>query len=101
MSASLRAGEADVLGKKQSFALIGALGSGACAAVPPSGPTVMALPAQGKTFAQFQQEDLSCRNYAQQVNASGPTQQQVNNAALGSAALGTAVGAGLGAALGS
>jgi hypothetical protein len=61
----------------------------------------MALPAQGKTFAQFQQEDLNCRNYAQQVNASGPTQQQVNNAALGSAALGTAVGAGLGAALGS
>ena len=33
----------------------------ACAVAPPQGPSVLALPAQGKSFAQFQQEDATCR----------------------------------------
>jgi len=73
-----------------------------CAAVPPSGPSVYALPAQGKNLQAFQGEDLSCRNYAQ--NAVGPAvaqQQQANNAAVGTAAAGTALGAAAGALIGS
>jgi hypothetical protein len=89
-----------VPGNKQSIALIAVLALGACAVAAPSAPTVMALPAQGKPFAQFQQEDFGCRNYAQQQTGGGPTAQQANNSALGSAAVGTALGAGAGAALG-
>lgn len=45
-------------------ALSGALALSACAAIPPQGPTVVALPSQGKNLTQFQQEDASCRQYA-------------------------------------
>ena len=33
------------------------LALGACAAVPPSGPSVMALPGKGKNFDQFRADD--------------------------------------------
>jgi hypothetical protein len=45
-------------------ALGGALAAAACAAVPPTGPTVVALPPRGKSLAAFQQEDAGCRGYA-------------------------------------
>src|SRR5271166_170859 len=51
--------------------LLGALALGACAVTPPQGPAVVALPPQGKDLAQFQQEDTTCRGYAQQQLASG------------------------------
>ncbi len=75
-----------------------AVAIGGCATMP-TGPSVMALPAQGKSFEQFQAEDASCRQWAaQQVGApGGPTAAQ--NTAVG-AVVGTAVGAGLGAGLG-
>jgi hypothetical protein len=41
-----------------------ALGLTACAVVPPSGPTVLVLPPEGKDLGRFQQEDANCRNYA-------------------------------------
>ena len=45
--------------------LVGAFGLTACAtAVPPSGPTVLVLPPEGKALGRFQQEDANCRNYA-------------------------------------
>ena len=44
--------------------LSGALAAAACAAVPPTGPTVVALPPRGKSLAAFQQEDAGCRSYA-------------------------------------
>jgi hypothetical protein len=46
--------------------LVGALGLTACAAaaVPPSGPTVLVLPPEGKGLGRFQQEDANCRNHA-------------------------------------
>ena len=51
--------------------LVGASGLTACAtAVPPSGPTVLVLPPQGKNLERFQQEDANCRNYAS--SQSGP-----------------------------
>jgi Glycine-zipper domain len=71
----------------------------ACAAPPPDGPTVMALPPQGKPFEVFQQDDFTCRGFAQQQTGYN-SQIAGNNAAVGSAVVGTALGAGLGAAIG-
>jgi hypothetical protein len=80
--------------------MAGVLALGACAVAPPAGPTVMALPGQGKTFAQFQQDDFTCRGWAaQQTNFQQPAQAGTQ-AAVGSAVLGTAVGAAAGAAIG-
>ena len=76
-----------------------ALVVGGCAVVPPSGPTVMALPGQGKTLAAFQQDDYTCRGYAQQQTGIIPA-QAAGNAAVGSAIVGTALGAAAGAAIG-
>jgi hypothetical protein len=80
--------------------MAGALALGACAVAPPAGPTVMALPGQGKTFAQFQQDDYICRAWsAQQTNFQQPGQAGTQ-AAVGSTVLGTAIGAAAGAAIG-
>lgn len=76
-----------------------ALSLGACATVPPSGPTVMALPGPGKSFQQFQQEDYNCRVYAQRSTAYVNPQTGTNQA-VGGAVIGTALGAAAGAALG-
>jgi outer membrane lipoprotein SlyB len=70
---------------------------GGCATLP-MGPSVMVLPAPGKSFEQFQADDAVCRQWAaQQVGPPGAP--ATRNTALG-AALGTALGAGLGAAMG-
>lgn len=68
----------------------------ACA-VAPTGPSAMALPGTGKSFAQFQSDDISCRNYAQ--GQAGSAQQASDESTVRSAALGTVVGAALGAAV--
>jgi hypothetical protein len=78
-----------------------ALALGACAVAPPTGPTVMALPGKGKSFATFRQEDASCRQYAEQQIGYMQPAQAANNAAVGSALIGTALGAAAGAAIGS
>ncbi len=59
----------------------------------------MALPGPGKTFAQFQQEDYSCRMYAQQAVGPVSAQGQVNSQ-FTQAGLGTLAGAAAGAAIG-
>ncbi len=83
-----------------TFAVASALAVSACAVAPPTGPSVMALPAQGKNFEAFQQDDAICRGFAtQQTGGASPT-HAANNAAVGSAVVGTALGAGLGAAIG-
>ncbi len=82
-------------------ALLPFLGLVACTVPPPSGPSVMALPPQGKTLEVFQEDDFLCRGYANhQIGGADPARAG-QQAALGSAALGTAAGAGLGMALGS
>jgi len=78
----------------------GAMALVACAVVPPSGPTVMALPGQGKTFDTFQRDDYVCRAFAQQQTGNPVPSQAATNSAVGSAIVGTALGAGLGAAIG-
>lgn len=64
----------------------------------PSGPTVAVMPGPGKSFDAFQTDDVTCRAYAdQQMGGSDTT---ANNTQLGTAVLGTVLGAGLGAAIG-
>ena len=48
----------------------------ACAVPPPSGPTVMALPLQGKSLTVFQQEDEQCRAHAAAAIQPGPAGAQ-------------------------
>jgi hypothetical protein len=69
-----------------------------CATIP-AGPSVMVLPAPGKSFEVFQSEDLACRQWAELQTGSPPT-ETVNQNLAGGAAIGTLMGAGLGAAIG-
>jgi hypothetical protein len=62
----------------------------ACAAPLPAGPSVVAMPGQGKTFEAFLQDDAGCRNYASQVTGGASPAQAATNAGIGSAILGTA-----------
>lgn len=83
-----------------TVALAGALALTGCAVAPPSGPSVFVLPQKGKSFAQFQQEDASCRQYAaQRIGYESPA-GAANDSAVASAAVGTAVGAAAGALIG-
>ncbi len=81
--------------------LVSVLALNACAVAPPQGPSVLALPAQGKPFEAFQQDDASCRGFAGQQTGGASAAEAGTNSAVNSAALGTALGAGVGAALGS
>ena len=70
-----------------------------CATIP-AGPSVMVLPAQGKSFETFQVDDTACRQWALQQTGAAPSDVVHQNLA-GGAAIGTLMGAGLGAAIGS
>ena len=71
----------------------------ACATIP-SGPSVTVVPARGKPFELFQQEDALCRRWAdQRIGIS--TQEVINKDTTTGAMVGTAVGAGFGALIGS
>ncbi len=87
-----------MLNTKTLLALGGALALAACAAPPPTTPTVLSTPPEGKELAKFQNEDMNCRQYA--MNQGAGTAQQGTNASVGSAAVGTVVGAAAGALLG-
>ncbi|AJK48693.1 glycine zipper domain-containing protein [Burkholderia plantarii] len=77
------------------FALAG------CAVEPPSNPTVMALPAKGKSLNEFQQDDYGCRNVASRAVQPQADSPGARNGALAAAALGGAGGAAVGALIGS
>jgi hypothetical protein len=81
--------------------LAAALTLSACVVAPPTSPTVMALPAQGKSWDQFQREDVTCRQYGYQQAGGEAAADAATTNAVGGAVLGTALGAGVGAALGS
>ena len=68
--------------------LLGTLG--ACAVAPPQGRTIVALPPAGEYLTQFQQEDDTCRRYAQRRIGYGLAQQPAD----GSAGTATTGGAG-------
>src|SRR5258708_6976530 len=65
---------------------------------PPPGSTVTALPAPGKPFEAFAEDDVVCKNFASTQVAAGPG--QAHSAVVGSALVGTLVGAALGGAIG-
>src|SRR5258708_26975626 len=65
---------------------------------PPLGPTVTVLPAPGKPFEAFAEDDVVCKNFASTQVAAGP--EQANSAVGRSAVVGTLLGAALGAASG-
>jgi outer membrane lipoprotein SlyB len=69
----------------------------ACASTP-MGPTVQALPPQGKPFDQFQADQFNCKQYAdEQVRGQA---ESANSTGILEGIGGTALGAGLGAAIG-
>jgi len=78
---------------------IAALLISGCATIPP-GPSVMVLPAPGKSFQEFQYDDYACRQWAQQQTGWNANETVTQNT-VNSAAVGTLLGAGLGAAIGS
>ncbi len=82
-------------------ALVAPLALAACAVAPPAGPTVLAMPGQGKSFEAFQQDDAVCRGWAAQQTGGAQPAQAATDSAVGSAVIGTALGAAAGAALGS
>jgi hypothetical protein len=74
-----------------------ALSLAACATTP-MGPTVNVLPGPNKPFDQFQADVASCKSYAESQVAGQA--EAANNQAVGTAVVGTLLGAGLGAAVG-
>lgn len=64
----------------------------------PMGPTIAVMPAPGKPFSVFQEDQAICKNYASNEVAGGA--QAANNRQVGTAVLGTLLGVGLGAAVG-
>lgn len=63
----------------------------------PGGPSQMSLPGSGKSFEQFRFDDADCRGFASaQIGGSSPNQAAVDSG-VGSAAVGTAIGAAAGA----
>ncbi len=65
---------------------------------PPMGPTVQVIPQQGKPFDVFQGENAQCQQYAADQVRGGA--EAANNRQVGTAVIGTVLGAALGAAVG-
>jgi len=66
----------------------------------PTGPSVMVLPGDGRSFDQFRADDQDCRNYASSQIGGATADQVAADSAVKSAVVGTAIGALAGAALG-
>ena len=77
-----------------------ALALGACASVPPSGPSVAVMPGTGKSFDQFRADDHECRQYASGQIGGATGEQAQESSAVKSAAIGAAVGTAAGALIG-
>ncbi len=85
-----------------TLALLPALALGACSVAPPTHPTVLALPGQGKSFTQFQQDDGYCQSYASyKTNDAGQVAANSQNNSVATAGAGAVIGALVGAGLGS
>ena len=83
--------------KATAAALASLLVLSACASEP-LGPTVAVMPAPGKPFDVFQGDQAVCKQFAADQVRGGA--QQANNRQVGTALIGTLLGAGLGAAVG-
>lgn len=69
-------------------------------AIQPTGPSVLVLPGMGKSFEQFRTDDMQCRYYAVTQSGGVTPSQVATHSGVGTAAVGTAVGAAAGAAIG-
>jgi hypothetical protein len=84
---------------RASIVLSASLLLGACMSLP-KGPSAMALPGTGKSQDQFRYDDEDCRKFADaQIGGATPS-DVANSTAAKSAVVGTAIGAGVGAAFG-
>ena len=83
------------------FSLLVAVAALSACATMPTGPSVMALPGEGKDFEQFRADDHVCRQYAYEQAGGMAGQQAAQESAVKSALSGTALGAAAGAAIGS
>ena len=54
-----------------------------CVVAPPTGPDIAVMPGSGKNLAQFQQDDASCRQYANGMTNGASPSQAANQSALG------------------
>jgi len=72
-----------------------------CASPQPATPSLAVMPGKGKSYEAFQREDEYCQASAQQAIGYQSPGETANQAAVGSAAVGTALGALTGAAIGS
>jgi len=72
----------------------------ACATMP-SGPSMMSLPGEGKSFDEFRADDAVCRQFAFEQIGGLTGQQAAQVSAVRSAVIGTILGAAAGAAIGS
>jgi hypothetical protein len=70
-------------------------------ALMPTGPSVMVLPGEGKSFDAFRADDAVCRQFAYEQVGGATGQQAAQDSAISSAVIGTAIGAAAGAAIGS
>ena len=87
----------------RATAAVACLAATAClagCAVPPAGPSFVALPGPGKTVAQYRADDARCRAYANGANGGVSPSAGATQSAVGSAAIGTVLGAAAGALLG-
>lgn len=85
-----------------SLAILPVLALSACAVATPTNPTVVAMPGPGKTWDQFQQDQAACEAYARtQLPNAGQTAAASQQHSMATAAAGTVIGAGTGAAIGS
>jgi Glycine-zipper domain len=96
-------GGAVVLKKSVRLFALGALGlaCAGCASPGPAVPSFAALPGKGKSYEAFQRDDQYCQASAQQAIGYQSPGEAANQAAVGTAAVGTALGALAGAAIGS
>jgi hypothetical protein len=69
-----------------------------CASVP-TGPSVMVLPGDGRTFDQFRYDDADCRNFATAQIGGAQADQAAADSLARSAVLGTIIGAAAGGAI--
>jgi len=83
---------------RKDMTIVAILVLGGCATMP-TGPSVLVMPAPGKSIEHFQVEDMACRQWAgQQIGISA--QETANKNTVSGAAVGTAIGAGAGALIG-
>src|SRR5579872_6795612 len=77
------------------------LAFGGCASNRPAAPSIAAMPGKGKSYAAFQRDDGVCQSSAQNAIGYRSPGEAANQTAVGTAAVGTALGALAGAAIGS